>query len=76
MSGLASDPTRGGVAFWAHVGGFIAGMALMPFFRRRDVELLQAGPRTRFDARRNEKAPDADGQLGPWGRRRGPWDRE
>ncbi len=29
----------GGVAFWAHVGGFVAGLALMPVFRdRRRVE--------------------------------------
>ncbi|MGE0660549.1 MAG: rhomboid family intramembrane serine protease [Reyranellaceae bacterium] len=25
---------EGGVAFWAHVGGFVAGAALMPLFRR------------------------------------------
>ena len=25
----------GGVAFWAHIGGFIAGLSLVPFFRRR-----------------------------------------
>ncbi|HXE58885.1 MAG TPA: rhomboid family intramembrane serine protease [Gemmatimonadales bacterium] len=29
---------RGGTAFWAHVGGFLAGMFLMPFFR--DPELV------------------------------------
>jgi membrane associated rhomboid family serine protease len=27
---------EGGVAFWAHVGGFIAGMALIKIFARRD----------------------------------------
>lgn len=75
-SGLASDPTRGGVAFWAHVGGFIAGMVLMPLFRRRGVALMQSGPRQRFDARRDDGVSDADSQLGPWGRRRGPWDRQ
>jgi len=26
-----SDPTLGGVAFWAHVGGFLVGIALSPF---------------------------------------------
>lgn len=26
---------EGGVAFWAHIGGFVAGMALMPLFRPR-----------------------------------------
>lgn len=31
--GLASNPAEGGVAFWAHVGGFAAGAALTFFFR-------------------------------------------
>jgi membrane associated rhomboid family serine protease len=29
----------GGVAFRAHIGGFVAGMALIPLFKRRDVPL-------------------------------------
>ncbi len=29
---LLQDPAAGGVAFWAHVGGFAAGMLLLPFF--------------------------------------------
>jgi membrane associated rhomboid family serine protease len=28
------------VAFGAHIGGFIAGMVLLPFFKRRDVRLF------------------------------------
>jgi len=27
----------GGVAFWAHVGGFVAGVALVKLFERRDL---------------------------------------
>ena len=50
-----SDP---GVAFWAHIGGFIGGIALVPFFRRRDVPLLEP-PRSRpFQIER---------RRGPWG---------
>ncbi|MEE8528181.1 MAG: rhomboid family intramembrane serine protease [Gammaproteobacteria bacterium] len=30
----------GGVAFGAHIGGFVAGMALIPFFKRGDVRLF------------------------------------
>lgn len=26
--------TGGGVAWWGHIGGFIAGIVLMPFFRK------------------------------------------
>jgi len=25
----------GGVAYWAHIGGFVAGLALAPIFRKR-----------------------------------------
>ena len=34
----------GGVAFRAHIGGFIAGMLLVPFFKQRRVTLFR--PRT------------------------------
>ncbi len=39
LYGLFSDPAKGGVAFLAHVGGFIAGMLLVGIFKRRDVPL-------------------------------------
>jgi membrane associated rhomboid family serine protease len=32
----------GGVAYFAHIGGFIAGMVLVPFFKRSDVPLFGA----------------------------------
>jgi len=38
MSGVATLGSRaavGGVAFWAHIGGFVAGMALGPTLRER-----------------------------------------
>ncbi|MEM1140651.1 MAG: rhomboid family intramembrane serine protease [Pseudomonadota bacterium] len=35
-----SDPTGGGVAFRAHIAGFLAGIALIPFFKDRHVPLL------------------------------------
>ncbi len=43
--GLTSMPTEGGgIAFWAHVGGFVAGLALINLFglkrRRRNFERL------------------------------------
>lgn len=43
--GLAGDQTTGGVAFWAHVGGFIAGAFLVGVFKRRDVRFFN--PRRR-----------------------------
>lgn len=30
-----------GIAFWAHIGGFVAGLILVIVFRRRDVPLFQ-----------------------------------
>ena len=30
----------GGVAYIAHIGGFVAGMALVPFFKRREIPLF------------------------------------
>jgi len=56
----ALDATQGeaGVAFWAHVGGFIAGMILVPLFRRRGVQLFQPPRSVSFRA-----VP----RRGPWG---------
>jgi membrane associated rhomboid family serine protease len=40
MNGFAAaNPTEGGVAFRAHIGGFIAGMLLVPFMKHRSVRL-------------------------------------
>lgn len=47
-----------GVAFWAHVGGFVAGMALLPLFKKRDVKLFQPA---RYRAFQTER------RRGPWG---------
>jgi membrane associated rhomboid family serine protease len=44
LSGLAvvnNMDVSGGVAFWAHVGGFVAGMFLIPVFKKRGVRLFQ-----------------------------------
>jgi membrane associated rhomboid family serine protease len=36
FGGVFSPAEGGGVAFWAHVGGFVAGVALIKLFARRD----------------------------------------
>lgn len=61
VSGLASPVEEAGVAFWAHVGGFVAGMVLVPFFKRRDVPLFHKAAPKVFDARTVER------RRGPWG---------
>ena len=40
LSGIGSNSAGGGVAFWAHIGGFVAGCGLVFVFRR--PELMQA----------------------------------
>ena len=39
MSSWLAGDQEGGVAFGAHIGGFVAGMVLIPFFRFRDKPL-------------------------------------
>ena len=40
LNSAFADPSRGGVAFGAHIGGFVAGLALIPLFKHRNVRLL------------------------------------
>ncbi|WP_340252152.1 rhomboid family intramembrane serine protease [Roseobacter sp. HKCC-CH-9208] len=43
FNGLSMDATGGGVAYWAHAGGFIAGFALMlPFWINRGAQAFWA----------------------------------
>jgi len=43
LPALAFDAVErgGGVAWWAHIGGFVAGLALVAIFKRRDARLFQ-----------------------------------
>jgi rhomboid family protein len=62
LSGLGSHSAQGGVAFWAHVGGFIAGLGLI-------LVLRDPRFRTRLGARRRGRS-----RLPETSRRRpGPW---
>ncbi len=49
FSGFARTPGTPGVAFWAHVGGFVSGAILIMFLRPRGLALLQP-PRSRVFA--------------------------
>lgn len=40
LNSMLSQDQQGGVAFGAHIGGFLAGMALIPFIRRKGVILF------------------------------------
>ena len=57
LQGLpALGSAQGGVAFWAHIGGFLAGLALIYAFARPDY-LAERGPRR---LRRSRKRTDED----------------
>ena len=50
---LATDASEPGIAWWAHVAGFVAGLFLVVFFRRRgvplwgEVDVVPSGPFSR-----------------------------
>jgi membrane associated rhomboid family serine protease len=58
LSGFATPTAGGGVAFWAHIGGFVAGLALISIFKRRDVPVLEKPHHRPFQIER---------RRGPWG---------
>ena len=40
VSSLASSSQQGGIAFGAHVGGFVAGMILLPLLKHKNIRLF------------------------------------
>lgn len=57
LLGLVSmNATGGGVAFWAHVGGFIAGMVLVKLFIKNDEHILHARESGPWEMKRIKKA--------------------
>ncbi len=47
--GMSIGSRGGGVAFFAHIGGFLAGMALIGFFKRPEVPFFSPGRISRWD---------------------------
>lgn len=43
VSSLGAPKEAGGVAFWAHIGGFVAGLVLARFFAKRGFRSIEAG---------------------------------
>jgi membrane associated rhomboid family serine protease len=73
LSGLGAQSSTGGVAVWAHVGGFVTGLLLLVLLRPPRVQLMQPRRTRVFVASR----PGYRGSVPPAGRpnwRRGPWD--
>ncbi len=42
ISAAEAPAAAGGVAFWAHIGGFLSGLVLLPVFKRRAIPLFGA----------------------------------
>ena len=75
MSALSATPGEPGVAFWAHIGGFVAGMVLIVFLRRRGVRLLQPSRTSYFSVGnpRGVRGRWGSGSVPPAGRPRRRW---
>ena len=75
LSGVAvpTSAEGGGVAFWAHIGGFVAGIVLTPLFKRREVPLLEPPHSRSWQVRpmRRSQFPDVEYERN---RRRSPWE--
>ncbi|HSR61839.1 MAG TPA: rhomboid family intramembrane serine protease [Gammaproteobacteria bacterium] len=52
FSSLSADPGSAGVAWYAHIGGFAAGLMLVPVFKQRNVKLFH---RARSSGRWHER---------------------
>jgi membrane associated rhomboid family serine protease len=74
LSALSMQPGEAGVAFWAHVGGFLAGMALVLVLRPRGVSILQERRTAPFVVaqRRSPSRRFGAGSVPPVGRRNPP----
>jgi membrane associated rhomboid family serine protease len=70
MSSAAADPNAPGVAFLAHIGGFIAGAVLVFFFRKRNVDVFEPAHSQAFAV---EKRPLRRRGSVPEVRRGNPW---
>lgn len=57
ISSAAAPSGEGGVAYWAHIGGFVAGVVLILFAKRRGVPLFERRPH----------ATPPTWRRGPWG---------
>jgi membrane associated rhomboid family serine protease len=72
---LTAASGRGGVAFWAHVGGFLSGMVLVVVLRPSGVPLFQPRRSQAFTVSRPAAlaGPGGQGSVPQAGRRRSSW---
>jgi membrane associated rhomboid family serine protease len=58
VSAAFSQTGGPGVAFWAHVGGFVSGMVFVPLLKQKGVSLFQPAHSRPFEIERRRS---------PWG---------
>lgn len=58
LNASSTPADQPGVAFWAHIGGFLAGMVLVPVFKSRGTLLFQP---------RHSRPFELEQRRGPWG---------
>lgn len=83
LSGWTTPADEGGVAFWAHVGGFVAGVVLIPLFKEDGVPLFGAARSQPFSVAPPGRLPrgsvppvpfrDSPSRRPDDDQRRGPW---
>jgi len=75
VSAASASAGEPGVAFYAHIGGFIAGMALVMVLRQRHVQVFQPARSWSFQMAhpRDARARFGRGSVPKAGRRPGPW---
>jgi membrane associated rhomboid family serine protease len=61
LQGSTAPSGEGGVAYWAHIGGFIAGVVLIFLYRRRGLAA------TGWSSRSSSRDPWRGPRRGPWG---------
>ena len=64
-----------GVAYLAHIGGFLAGMALIPFFKKPHVKLFDAPHSRAFEVTPVGGAGHIPQIKRHSGRPKGPWEK-
>jgi membrane associated rhomboid family serine protease len=74
ISSAAVDAGQPGVAFIAHIGGFVAGAILVLFFKKKSVPVFDTAHSRPFAVERRPIRLRRGGSVPPTSGRRGPWD--
>ena len=74
LSSMNVDPGQPGIAFMAHIGGFVAGAVFVFFFKKTDIKAFEPAHSRAFALDKRPIRLKRGGSVPPSGVRRGPWD--